>query len=132
MDEYPYKPLSTDSHRHQIRLLTLLPGEGADELECTISHVSLLDQPIYEALSYQGDASIKAPIWCNYEGLMVTQHLLAAVYQYRYFDQPRTLWIDVNASTNQKLPRKKNKFSCANDIRGSTPRPYLARLHLRG
>jgi hypothetical protein len=94
MDEYRYEPLSTDSDRHQIRLLTLLPGEGADELECTISHVSL-DQPVYEALSYHwGDASIKAPIWCNYERLMVTQNLLAALYQCRYFDKPRTLWID--------------------------------------
>jgi hypothetical protein len=45
MDEYRYEPLPTDSDRQQIRLLTLLSGEGADELECTVSHVSLLDQP---------------------------------------------------------------------------------------
>jgi hypothetical protein len=44
------KPSPTNTDRRQIRLLTPLPGEGVDELKCTVSHVSLLNQPVYEDL----------------------------------------------------------------------------------
>jgi hypothetical protein len=45
-----YSPL--DPARNQIRVATLKPGKGDDQIECSLEVVSLDDQPIYSALSY--------------------------------------------------------------------------------
>lgn len=45
---FVYKPLEDA----EIRLLTLWPGSESTPTTCTISHVLLIDNPTYEALSY--------------------------------------------------------------------------------
>ncbi|WQF85899.1 Putative heterokaryon incompatibility [Colletotrichum destructivum] len=47
---YPYKPLNLP---HETRILTVHPGKFADEVRCSITHLSLASpQEPYEALSY--------------------------------------------------------------------------------
>jgi hypothetical protein len=75
-----YAPL--DSTRREIRLLELLPAPADDEtlVSCTISVVSLDDQPDYAALSYVwGDASITSTILLNGVQTTVTGNLAAAL-----------------------------------------------------
>ncbi len=45
----PYQALS---RAKETRLLTIQPADFANPIECSLSHVSLLDRPTYEALSY--------------------------------------------------------------------------------
>jgi hypothetical protein len=48
---YQYKPLNYGLGQ-EIRLVVLHPGRESDDMTCDIIHVNLLDDPIYEAVSY--------------------------------------------------------------------------------
>jgi hypothetical protein len=49
---YPYRPL--DSSSHEIRILQWVPSqdENNNKVECKLVHVSLDEDPDYDALSY--------------------------------------------------------------------------------
>ncbi|CAJ2503693.1 Uu.00g110870.m01.CDS01 [Anthostomella pinea] len=71
---YQYKKL--DRNHAEIRLPTLFPGSGSDELQCSTSVVSLDDNPAFKALSYVwGDVSITRPIIADGNTLEVTPTL---------------------------------------------------------
>jgi Heterokaryon incompatibility protein (HET) len=88
---YVYQPL----YPQEVRLIELLPGEGTDDIKCTIKHVSLEDGPCYQALSYcWGDTKASAEIYCNNSPLGVTENLFSALCQLRHKRTPTTFWID--------------------------------------
>lgn len=90
-----------------IRLLTLLPGDAADPLSCTLEHHCLdhLGVP-YEALSYcWGDPDPICSIIVDDTILKIAVNLRSALHHLRYKDRPRTLWIDaicINQADNQE------------------------------
>ena len=49
MSSYPYHALP---HAEETRLVTIEPADFASTIKCSLSHVSLSNRPIYEALSY--------------------------------------------------------------------------------
>ncbi|KAH8594896.1 heterokaryon incompatibility protein-domain-containing protein [Bisporella sp. PMI_857] len=114
MEQYCYRLLS----KHDtIRLIVLLPWiasyENDFEVECTIIHVDLADNPQYAALSYcWGDSNAEPrQIFCDGARLEVTQNLYSALCELRDWDKPRCLWIDaicINQSDiderNRQLP----------------------------
>lgn len=68
MGSYTYSPL--DNQREEIRLISLLPGTGSDDLRIHVLHRSLLDlrRPKHPALDLQ-QAMSNSPGWKAYESL---------------------------------------------------------------
>jgi hypothetical protein len=118
MEEYRYDPLPIDSDTPVIRLVTLLPGYDLS-IKCTLTQVSLLDRPCYEALSYcWGDASKRKTIVCNEKTLSITESLYNALR--RMQNEHSVLWIDAicidqssNAEKNQQVPLMKKIYEAA-------------------
>ncbi|KEY73413.1 hypothetical protein S7711_06833 [Stachybotrys chartarum IBT 7711] len=90
MTPFVYQPLEA----RQIRLLELLPGSrGA--INCQLRHVSLEDEPHYEALSYYwGTTTQQVKIFVDGLSFFVTQNLHAALWRLRNANHPKTLWVD--------------------------------------
>ncbi|KAH8890584.1 HET-domain-containing protein [Thozetella sp. PMI_491] len=80
----------------QIRLLRVLPGTSADEIQCELETVSLVeDYPPFEALSYVwGDAEDKPTVLMDGEIAHVTRNLEKALRRLRHHNRPRLLWAD--------------------------------------
>jgi hypothetical protein len=95
--QFQYSPLSSSS---DIRLIILEPGIGDEPVRCQLVHISLDENPSYEALSYTwGDASVQGPrILLDGKPFQVTVNLGAALLYLRdeASDDPkeRILWID--------------------------------------
>ena len=103
---------SLDPSRNQIRVLHLSPGrENDDELYCTLSTVSLDDDPQYEALSYVwGDTSEDEPsIMLGERELKVRRNLHSALQGIRYLDRGRTVWIDALCINQEDVEEKYSK-----------------------
>lgn len=95
-----------------IRLVVLEPGRGDDPIRCRLTHVSLDDNPKYEALSYAwGDPSTTVPMYLEDEIFTVTASLEAALSNLRdgSLENPRerVLWIDA-VCINQFYVLEKN------------------------
>ena len=90
-----YEPL--DPALKEIRVLEVAPASGDDIVECTMSPISLLDDPIpvYETISYSWGAP-RAPSTIKLNGHLtsVPASSEAAIRRMRFSDRPRTLWID--------------------------------------
>lgn len=57
MAKFSYQPL--DRSKNEIRLVHVLPSlESAPRVECSLVHVSLDAQPVYQALSYTWDSNV--------------------------------------------------------------------------
>jgi hypothetical protein len=99
MDSYTYFPLR--SHRH-IRLLKLQRGHGDKPVLCSLTQVSLDENPVYEALSYTweleddlSDNRVHHTILCEGQTLSAAPNLFAALKRLRgVAEERRTLWID--------------------------------------
>lgn len=90
---YSFLPL--DRHKNELRLLQLLPGQGADAIKCTLYLVSRNDRPLYSALSYAWENhSFVAPITVNDQEWFVTENLYLALLNLRNERSPLTLWVD--------------------------------------
>lgn len=85
-----------DETRQEIRLVFLAPAANFDdEIRCTIRHVSLLDHPEYEAVSYAwGDATITRKVILEGQSYQVTENLILALRHLRPKTEERVLWVD--------------------------------------
>jgi hypothetical protein len=104
LNAYEYTPLS----QQQIRVVRIEPGEWAQEIRCSVQHVTrpsdweagpsgLSGAGPYEALSYVwGNPSERVPILCGEDGEVVfaTPNCLAAIHRLRLPTGPRFIWID--------------------------------------
>jgi len=91
--EYAYDQINRTSK--EIRVLTLHSGTHDEEIRCSVSVVSLIDNPKYEALSYVwGDHQDKRMIYVNGCQTEITSNLDTALRYIRYEHEDRKLWID--------------------------------------
>ncbi|KAL9608367.1 MAG: hypothetical protein Q9167_006796 [Letrouitia subvulpina] len=108
MKPYQYEPLSSEPSSQTIRLIELRPGEASADLECLIRHVSLADDPEYEAVSYcWGDPTPTETINCGRTTLGLNYSLSSALKSFRHKSARRTLWADAvcidQCDTNEKI-----------------------------
>lgn len=107
--EVPNPSFSEDRHVFQhlpltrsndIRLMQLLPGDPDQPLRCKIIHVSLDQNPSYEAVSYvwgQGAPTSDSPSLAVEHGLgqlKVTENCYRVLRPLRGYLRRRTLWLD--------------------------------------
>ncbi|XMA16429.1 hypothetical protein WAI453_009220 [Rhynchosporium graminicola] len=126
----PYTSYRTlTPHPERIRLLHVLPekedasaqlSKGLNKenlppssletlVACTLSHASLVDRPVYDALSYTwGDASLTTPILIDGSIVEVTKNLEAALRHFRLKDRILTLWVDA-VCINQQNDMEKSE-----------------------
>jgi hypothetical protein len=110
---YVYRPLGDG----EVRLIELHPGKGKDAVKCNIRHVSLKDNPSYEALSYcWGDPTRDFEISCNTALLNVTSNLLLALSHLRHIDRPRTLWVDAISINQDDVDERNTQVLLMRDI----------------
>ena len=111
-----YEPFPGDNW---IRLLQLLPGQGASRLECRVSAYDMDDSalPPYRAVSYtwveskydnlviagqrvdefpgpRARYSIRHPVWCGRDRILVSTNLRDALRRFRHPTLSVELWID--------------------------------------
>jgi hypothetical protein len=88
---YPLKPLDFGD----IRLFILLPGTTGAAIQGYIIHVSLDENPQYEALPWcWGDSKSAVPVIINEEIVSAKKNLGCALRYLRREDSARVLWID--------------------------------------
>jgi hypothetical protein len=110
---FQYLPLKGPSH---IRLLVLEPRKYS-HINCRLVHVSLDDNPTYEALSYAwGDTSVEGPyIFLNGEPFCIGVNLQAALLSLCSeevgdgVNAERILWIDAICINQNDIPEATNK-----------------------
>jgi hypothetical protein len=124
LERYEYRSISEDSE--DFRVVTIHPGENAQEIHCTISHTSFrVDSQEfnieYEALSYTWGSNVKShAIIFNERILPVTENLLAALRRFRLHDKPRTLWVDAICINQDDIPERNRQVqSMARIYQGS-------------
>lgn len=114
-----YAPL--DKKQEQIRIVNLVPGSSTDAISASISIVSFLDNPLFEALSYiWANASVKGPITLDLHVVFVTVNFEAALRRMRLRDVSRRIWADaicikqadVTESNSQVLLMRKVYAQC--------------------
>lgn len=93
-NSYVYEALDSDSH--EIRVFTLFPGTGSEQVTGKLIKTSLNDDFSYDALSYQwGDPTITSTINLGGDvGFKVTTSLEIALCNIRRPDHAFTIWID--------------------------------------
>src|ERR1700709_411881 len=104
---YRYHPL--DPEESQFRLVTILPGDWTEEIQCTLRIWSWNTKPSYEALSYVwGDAADRRWIWLDNTPFSVTKNLEHALRNLR-LPRPRTLWIDAICVNQEDLVERSSQ-----------------------
>lgn len=106
------------------RLLKLLPGKSSDKIRCETIHISLKDEPNFEAISYSWQ--IESPpveIECDKQTMTITENLAAALRVFRLEDSVRLIWVDAlcidQSSTGEKnhqVPMMGNIFRAASIV----------------
>jgi hypothetical protein len=83
------------SELQEIRILSIMKGHQSAEIECSLKHVSLMDGPNYEALSYTwGDPSDTSYINLHGRPFSVTKNLATALPHLRKETEVVEIWID--------------------------------------
>jgi hypothetical protein len=117
--------MALDASTREIRLLEIQPGAAAAQVVCKLSHASLDDQPVYDALSYRwGLPSPNREILVNGAVFRVGSNLNSALHCLRLVDSPRTIWVDAicinqdnNAERGQQVHIMKDIYTRAKTVR---------------
>ncbi|OIW26613.1 HET-domain-containing protein [Coniochaeta ligniaria NRRL 30616] len=113
-----YRPL--DAHRHEIRLLQLLPesGGGFDSLiQCTLLYSYIDSAQPYEALTYfWGDKANLRPITLNSRPVSITANLELALRHLRLPSDPRILWVDALCINQDDVAERSHQVSLMKDV----------------
>lgn len=105
LEAYEYSELKDPQ---AIRLLTLAPGKGFEEVRCSLTHVLLTSPPKYEALSYAwGKPSKPRRVVCDGKSIPVAENLFIALRNLRGPEKERIIWID-GLCINQASSLEKN------------------------
>ncbi|KAM5354688.1 hypothetical protein ACJ41O_001335 [Fusarium nematophilum] len=122
-----YQPL--DPSRKQIRLLTLMPHpDRHGPMVGELSIVSLLDSPVYDALSYVWGSSV------SYFGLdldgspsPIGRNLDNALRHLRLPDRPRSLWVDAVCINQADSEEQSHQVQLMRDVysRAANVRAWL-------
>jgi len=119
---FAYHDLSQS--RREIRLLSILPGQLSDPIECQLQPHSLDERPVYEALSYVwGDSSNKLQIRLGGCPFHITRNLYTALRYLRKPDETRVMWIDALCINQGNIKERSHQvtlmnkiFSCATQV----------------
>lgn len=115
--QYQYLPL--DEARHEIRLMSLLPGAFSSPTRASLVATVFTKDivPAFEALSYTwGSTEDPEKILVDDRELLVTQNLAEALKYLRYEDKPRVLWIDAICVDQQDLGERSRQVLRMVDI----------------
>ena len=111
MEPFNYTYSSLDD-KDGIRLMILMPGHKDKPLKCTITHSSLSNKPVYEALSYVwGAQDTTHTLHCNESVILVGENLFTALLQFRQHDKPRVLWVDKICIDQDNLEERGSQVS---------------------
>lgn len=122
MDYFAHSALA---NRDSIRIATILPGRGDEDIKITLSQIDLRGEMFeFEALSYVwGDSTDRRPIICHDKMFYVTRGLHRALRFLRRETSPRLLWIDAIcihqkdlAERNQQVGHMKSIYSRASQV----------------
>ncbi|PMD43635.1 hypothetical protein L207DRAFT_510144 [Hyaloscypha variabilis F] len=112
---FEYTPL--DEQKNEIRVLRILPGAGADPLECRLQHIALRDSADYDALSYawhdptlypEEQKDLKHNVLINGKCLKIGNNLATFLQSARgKEEESRQIWIDA-VCINQKDVYERN------------------------
>jgi len=111
-----YTALSAE--RSEIRLLRVLPAQDeSSQVACEYSSISLLDNPVYNALSYVwGDPTVITPILVNGEVFHTTTNLAAALRLFRTKGMEELLWVDAICIDQGGVEEKNQQLPLMRDI----------------
>jgi hypothetical protein len=111
-----YTALSAE--RSEIRLLRVLPAQDeSSQVACEYSSISLLDNPVYNALSYVwGDPTVTTPILVNGEVFHTTTNLAAALRLFRTKGMEELLWVDAICIDQGSVEEKNQQLPLMRDI----------------
>jgi len=111
---FQYRPL--DNTRREIRLLLLPPGD-IFSYSCSLTHVSMDDDPEYEALSYVwGSEANPKIISLNGGHMSITRNLAEALDHLSISDRPRKLWVDALCINQKDCSEKSQQIQKMKDI----------------
>lgn len=118
---YRYKPL--DAFRKQIRALQVKPGTPNGSIECTVRHISLLDEPVskYEAVSYVW-SFVKGSAYIVLDGKTVSVPAAAeeVLRNFRGPIQERVLWIDAICINQRDLGERGHQVALMGEVYSKT------------
>lgn len=115
-----YRPL--DAHRHEIRLLNLLPessGGFDSPIHCTLlySYIDSPSLPPYEALTYfWGDKAETRPITLDSHPVSITANLELALRHLRLPTSPRILWVDALCINQDDTAERSHQVGLMRDV----------------
>ena len=102
--------LQTD--RQEIRTLTLKPGAFDNAIHCVMTTASLIDRPIYTALSFVwGNLEEPLMVYVDEIEIEVTQNLAMALRYIRKPDQDLVLWVDALSINQNDVEERKSQVS---------------------
>ncbi len=121
MTIYRYSPLVGNDTIRLLRLETTTDPLGPDEIRAELVHVSLADNPSYEALSYTwGDAVFPERIVCPTGHIPITANLHTALRHLRGTGSPdappRILWIDAVCINQQNVWEREKQVALMGKI----------------
>ena len=91
-NSYQYSVLNKPD---DIRLVLINPGSDDDEISCTLTHHSIKNKPLYQALSYTWDNNVRThSVKISKDILPVTANLHSALKCFRSSVRQRALWVD--------------------------------------
>ncbi|KAM0449927.1 hypothetical protein ACHAO4_007229 [Trichoderma viride] len=103
------------------RLMTILPGDYKELLQCTISECQLQDSLSYEALSYAWGASgapdeYRPTISLNKQEFIISSTLEQALRRLRRLDTARVMWIDRVCINQDNIDERNTQVAIMPDI----------------
>ncbi|KAG0561112.1 hypothetical protein KC19_9G038200 [Ceratodon purpureus] len=108
---------SLDSNRQEIRLLSIVPGQEAEDIQCTLSVISLHDDPKYTALFYVwGDSNTRKQISVNRTSFDVTLNLESALRHIRMSDVQQTVWVDAVCINQNDVSERNQQVALMGDL----------------
>jgi hypothetical protein len=127
----PYSNHPLNPTQNQIRLLCLLPHHDKQTpIIGKLSVVSLLDKPVYDALSYVWGSPLS---WGGLEldggHIFIGQNLETALRYLRLSDKPRTLWVDAVCINQSDSAEKSHQVRLMRDVysQAATVRAWIDR-----
>ena len=111
------KSRQLDLTRRETRLVHLHPGRWLDRIVCSLSTVSLDDDPEFEALSYAwGDKTRPRFIVLNGHTIPITTNLWAVLRRLRREHDARVLWIDALCIDQKNIQERNHQVQQMGNI----------------
>lgn len=123
---YVYRRLNKD--RKEIRLLTLQPGSGDDEIRCTLRHTFIDERPFpnYETISYVcGRPEEKRPIKLHGSPVNILANSEIVLRRMRLPASKRVLWLDAVCIDQNNVAERGHQVGVMSEIYTNTFRNLI-------